>query len=134
MRLSVKKKIVMAGAVLFIGMSAITSQAASVVNFSTGDQNVKAHANGNINSAVFTYGGFRSGSYDNKYAVARMFVERTSEEKSYEPEGKKLQRQAFSKQRTAYAKDEKGIKLTVKTYDSNGQSELYSAERTMRCR
>ena len=84
MRLNVKKKIVMAGATLFIGMASITVQAASAINFSTGDQNVTAHAIGNINSEVFTYGGFRTGSYDNTYAVARMDVERAFYDKSYE--------------------------------------------------
>lgn len=122
----------MAGMVLFMGMAAISSQAASCANFSTGNDLVKAHGNGNINSAVFTYGGFRTGSYSNKYAVARMFVDRAWYDKSYE--NKVLTRTAFSKQRNALKKDEEGIRLILRTYDSNGTTQRSVAMRVIRCR
>ncbi|MCM1158780.1 MAG: hypothetical protein NC300_09085 [Bacteroidales bacterium] len=133
MRLDIKRKLMLAGMVLFMSVAAITSQAASSANFSTGDDLIKAYGNGNINSAVFTYGGFRTGSYDNKYAVARMFVDRAWYAKSYE-NGRKLERTSFSRQRNAAKKDEEGIRLILRTYDSNGTKQRSISSRVIRCR
>lgn len=133
MRLQIKRRLMLAGMVLFMGMAAISSQAAFCANFSTGNDLVKAHGNGNINSAVFTYGGFRTGSYSNKYAVARMFVDRAWYDKSYE-NGRKLAHTSFSKQRNAAKKDEEGIRLILRTYDSNGTTQKSIAMRVIRCR
>ncbi len=132
MRLSIKRKLMLVGMVLFTCAAAISSQAATNANFSTGDDLVKAYGNGNINSAVFTYGGFRTGSYDNKYAVARMIVDRAWYAKSYE--NKVLTRTTFSKQRNAAKKDEEGIRLLLKTYDTNGTTQRSMAMRVIRCR
>ncbi|MDE6762047.1 MAG: hypothetical protein K2J90_15435 [Lachnospiraceae bacterium] len=132
MRLSIKRKLMLVGMVLFMCAAAISSQAATNANFSTGDDLVKAYGNGNINSAVFTYGGFRTGSYDNKYAVARMIVDRAWYAKSYE--NKVLTRTTFSKQRNAAKKDEEGIRLLLKTYDTNGTTQRSMAMRVIRCR
>lgn len=133
MRLNIKRKLMLVGVVLFMSVAAISSQAASNANISTGDDLVKAYGNGNINSEVFTYGGFRTGSYDNKYAVARMFVDRAWYAKNYE-NGKKLTRTAFSKQRIAAKKDEEGIRLLLRTYDSNGTKERSMTMRVISCR
>ncbi|MCI8509074.1 MAG: hypothetical protein HFJ06_11005 [Lachnospiraceae bacterium] len=132
MRLGIKRKLMLVGMVLFTCAAAISSQAATNANFSTGDDLVKAYGNGNINSAVFTYGGFRTGSYDNKYKVAKMFVDRAWYAKSYE--NKVLTRTAFSKQRYAAKKDEEGIRLILRTYDSNGTTQRSVAMRVIRCR
>ncbi len=132
MRLGIKRKLMLVGMVLFTCATEISSQAATNANFSTGDNLVKAYGNGNINSAVFTYGGFRTGSYDNKYAVARMFVDRAWYAKSYGSE--KLKRGAFSKQRNATKKDEEGIRLLLRTYDSNGKTQRSMDMRVIRCR
>lgn len=135
MNLRIKKGIVMAGIILFSGGMAFTSQAAFVtsVNFSIGDQDVKAHASGNINSSKFYYEGHRTGSYSNKYAVARMDVQRAWYVKSYES-GKKLESSSFSKSKNAAKKDEEGIRIDIRTYDSNGKSVTHSNMRVMRCR
>lgn len=133
MRLQIKRRLMLAGMVLFMGMVGISSQAATCANFSTGDDLVKAYGNGNINSAAFAYGGFRTGSYSNKYAVARMFVDRAWYDKSYES-GKKLGRSSFSKKHNALKKDEEGIRLILRTYDSNGTTQKFIGMRVIKCR
>ena len=46
----------------------------------------------------------------------------------------KLKRSAFSKQHNATKKDEEGIRLLLRTYDSNGKTQRSMAMRVIRCR
>lgn len=132
MRLSTKKMIATLGIILFIGASAITTQAATNCNFSTSNGEVTAYANGNINTAVFTYGGHRTKASYTKYVPARMWVSRAFYSKFYES-GKALMTSAFSKQKNAAKKDEQGIRIDLKTYDTNGTSVTSSNSRIIRC-
>ena len=132
MRLSTKKIIATLGIVLFTGVSAITTQAYTSCSFSTSNTEVTAYANGNINTAVFRYGGHRTGNNYMKYASAKMWVSRAFYNKYYETE-KVLTTSCFSKQRNAAKKDEEGIRIDLRTYDTNGKTETSYVGRVIRC-
>lgn len=132
MRLNTKKMMATLGIILFIGASAITTYAYTSCNFSTSNGKVTAYANGNINTAVFTYGGSRTRASYTKYVPARIWVSRAFYSKFYES-GTALKTSAFSKQKNAAKKDEKGIRIDIKTYDTNGTSVTSSNSRVIRC-
>ena len=135
MRLNIKKKIVTMGVVAFVGFSTITAQASSYCTFSTSNTEVTAYANGNINSAAFSYGGFHSKpktSYS-KYVMARISVCRAFYSKYYE-DGKALDTKAFSKTKNAAKKDEEGIRIELRTYNTNGTSQTSFNSRVIRCK
>ncbi len=73
MRLNTKKMMAAMGIILFIGASAVTTQAKTSCSFSTSNGEVTAYANGNINTAVFTYAGFCTENNYTMYAPARMW-------------------------------------------------------------
>lgn len=132
MKIKTKKMITMLGIIFAIAVSAITTQAYTSCSFSTSNGEVTAHASGNINTSVFTYGGFRTKASYTKYVPARMWVSRAFYSKNYE-NGKPLTTSAFQKQKNAARKDERGIRITIKTYDTNGKSVTSSNSRIIRC-
>lgn len=134
MTLKSKRIIAVFGVILIMGVSVITAQAySSSCSFSTSNGSVTAYANGNINTAAFSYGGNRTKADYTKYALARITVRRAFYDKYYES-GKALQVASFSKTKTAYAKDEKGIYIQICTYDTNGTSITSSNSRTISCK
>ena len=132
MKLSTKKIMATMGIILFTGVSAITTQAYTSCNFSTSNNEVTAYANGNINTSVFTYAGRRTGNNYSKYVAARMWVSRAFYNKYYE-DGYPLATSWYSEQRTAAKKDEQGIRIDIKTYNTNGTSVTSSNSRVIRC-
>lgn len=132
MRLKTKKMMAALGIILFTGVSAITTQAYTSCNFSTSNSEVTAYANGNINTAVFTYAGHCTENNYSKYAAARIWVSRAFYDKTYE-DGKALTTAAFRKQKNAGKKDEEGIRIELKTYNTNGTSVTSSNSRIIRC-
>ncbi|MDD6072562.1 MAG: hypothetical protein PUC12_17390 [Clostridiales bacterium] len=132
MRLNTKKMIAALGVILFVGASAITAQAYTYCSFSTSNGEVTAYANGNINKSVFTYAGSRTAASYTKYVPARMWVTRAFYSKAYE-NGTALGTKVYSKQRSASKKDEQGIKITIKTYDTDGRTVTSSNSRIIRC-
>ena len=126
MRLNVKKNLKLAGTVLFIGAAALSVRAASYANISAGGYDCKAYGNGNINSAVFTYGGFKGGAnYD--AGKAHMKVWRSSDSNKVYCD-QDLTHTAFSAQKTAYSADKKGVSLKVTAPGDDGKTKTQTAE------
>lgn len=132
MRLNTKKMIATLGIILFTGASAITTQAYTSCNFSTSNGEVTAYANGSINKASFAYGGFRTRTSYTKYKSARIWVSQAFYTRFYE-DGTPLSITAFSKTKNSTKRDEKGIRIDLKTYDTNGTSITSSNSRIIRC-
>ena len=134
MRLNTKKMIATLGLVALTGFSAITAEAITYCNFTTSNNEVTAYANGNINSSAFRYGGFHSKPKTDysKYVKARITVRRDFYDKYYEDD-KALQTSAYNKTKIAGKKDREGIKIELKTYDTNGVSVTSSNSRVISC-
>ncbi len=134
MRINTKKMIATLGLVALTGFSAITAEAYTYCNFSTSNTEVTAYANGNINTAAFSYGGFHSKprSDYSPYVKARITVCRAFYDKYYE-NGKALSRTSFSKTKNAAKKDEEGIRIELRTYDTNGVTVTSYNSRVISC-
>ena len=130
MRLNVKKKLLLAGTLLFTGAAALSVQAASYANISAGVYDCKAYGNGNINTAKFTFGGFKGGAnYDAGTAHMKVWRSNNTKKIYYDED---LKHTAFSMQKTAYADDEKGVTLKVTGPGDKGKTK--SASATISCK
>lgn len=133
MRIRTKKIIVTIGIIVGVGVSAITTKAYTTCSFSASNNEVTAYANGNINTSAFSYGGYRTNNNVTKYVPARMWVNRAFYSTCYES-GRALTVSSFTKTRNATSKDEKGIRIELRTYDTDGVKKISYNSRVIKCK
>ncbi|MDE6760230.1 MAG: hypothetical protein K2J90_06035 [Lachnospiraceae bacterium] len=133
MNLKSKKKMIMAGIVLFTGAAAFTSQAASYTNLISGgygDAGVWGSAN--INSAAYSYGGGLVGNYKDA-ASGQFTLQRTDGSKVIC--NRLLKGLGYNKciripdtTRCATKRDRAGLKLSVKLNGASKKSAIIKSK------
>ena len=114
MTIKLKKRIIVLGTVLFMGMTAFTSHAATYTYLLSGDYaDAGVWGSANINSSAFSYGGGLVGQYSNAASGTFKF-QRSGGGKTYAD--KKLSKDykvISTTTKQASQADKKGLTLTV---------------------